>query len=122
MVLRAAPLESCEQPAVAQVPTGFAYDRRRPHGHTEMQALHKAVRIGWPQLQERIADQTAAALPKFVVKGFEAYLTCGQLAAGFCRVLCRGCREEQFVAWSCKRRGLCASCDGNACWKKVNTC
>lgn len=37
-----------------------------------LQPLHKAVRIGWPLLQEQVAEHTAAALPKFVVKGFEA--------------------------------------------------
>ena len=87
---------------------GFTYERRHP----ELHPLHKAVRIGWPLLQQEIAEHTAAALPKFVVKGFEAYLTCGQLAAGFCRVKCRTCRQEEVVAWSCKQRGVCASCDG----------
>ena len=47
---------------------GFTYERRHP----ELQPLHKAVRIGWPLLQEQVAEHTAAALPKFVVKGFEA--------------------------------------------------
>ena len=98
MVLRAAPVTSCELPGVAPSASGFAYDRRRP----ELHALHKAVRISWPQLQERIADHPAAALPKFVVKGFEAYLTCGQLAAGFCRV------------------GCIASCDTHILWPSLS--
>ncbi|MSQ84648.1 MAG: hypothetical protein EXR77_17535 [Myxococcales bacterium] len=34
------------------------------------------------------------------------------LAKGFVRLYCHGCRTDQFVAFSCKYRGICASCDG----------
>ncbi|MSQ84891.1 MAG: hypothetical protein EXR77_18795 [Myxococcales bacterium] len=61
-------------------------------------------------LQEQIAEHTAASLPNFVLKAFDAYLGGGQLAVGFCRVKCKTCRQEQVVAWSCKKRGVCASC------------
>jgi hypothetical protein len=54
-----------------------AYDRRRP----ELTALHQAVAEGWPQLRELVHEQVQAPLPRFVERGFEAYLTCGQLAA-----------------------------------------
>ena len=42
---------------------------------------------------------------------FEAYLKCGRLEHGFLRVRCTECRAERPVAFSCKRRGFCPSCE-----------
>jgi hypothetical protein len=70
-----------------------AYDRRRP----ELTALHQAVAEGWPQLRELVREQVQAPLPKFVERGFEAYLSCGQLAAGLTRCRCRDCGSEYVV-------------------------
>ena len=42
----------------------------------------------------------------------KAYLACGQLANGFARFRCADCRKDVLVAFSCKVRGLCPSCDG----------
>ena len=97
------------KPGAASPPQSrVAYDRRRP----ELTALHQAVAEGWPQLRELVHEQVQAPLPRFVQRGFEAYLACGQLAAGLTRCRCRDCGSEFVVAWSCKIRGLCASCDG----------
>jgi hypothetical protein len=70
-----------------------AYDRRRP----ELTALHQAVAEGWPQLRELVHEQVQAPLPRFVQRGFEAYLACGQLAAGLTRCRCRDCGSECVV-------------------------
>ena len=86
----------------------FTYERRRP----ELTDLHAAVRIGWPQLRAAVQEQTGQALPQFVRKGFAGYLTCGQLPKGFARFRCGDCRKDILVAFSCKVRGLCPSCDG----------
>ena len=50
--------------------------------------------------------------PGFVKTTFEEYLRCGVLAHGFCRVRCEDCGDERLLAFSCKRRGVCGSCDG----------
>ena len=52
------------------------------------------------------------SLPKFVHSEFEAYLRCGILRHGFARVYCKGCSYNRLVAFSCKRRGFCPSCNG----------
>ncbi len=50
-------------------------------------------------------------LPRYVEKELRAYLKCGILAHGFLRASCRSCGEELVVAFSCKRRGVCPSCN-----------
>jgi len=52
----------------------------------------------------------AAPLPKYVVDTFDDYLACGDVAGGFLRCHCEGCRHDVLVAFSCKHRGLCPSC------------
>jgi len=51
------------------------------------------------------------ALPGYVEREFEDYLKCGRLEHGFLRVRCDKCHAEHLVAFSCKRRGFCPSCD-----------
>ena len=50
-------------------------------------------------------------LPRFVARDFQRYLECGVLAHGFSRLVCAGCKEEVLVAYSCKGRGVCPSCN-----------
>ncbi len=39
------------------------------------------------------------------------FLECGDLTHGFARVRCPKCRHESFVAFSCRGRCFCPSCD-----------
>ena len=41
----------------------------------------------------------------------DSFLECGDLRKGFARVRCPDCGEQFFVAFSCKQRGCCPSCD-----------
>lgn len=52
-------------------------------------------------------------LPRYIERTFRAFLTCGVLAYGFLRLRCTspGCKHELLVPFSCKRRGLCPSCN-----------
>lgn len=56
------------------------------------------------------ANPDRGDLPRFVVRELRAFLDCGQLARGFCRVHCAACGRDDLVAFSCKRRGFCPSC------------
>jgi hypothetical protein len=40
----------------------------------------------------------------------EEYLSCGDLKQGFARVKCPACKHEYLLAYSCKGRWLCPSC------------
>ncbi|NIV49573.1 MAG: hypothetical protein GWN46_23635, partial [Gammaproteobacteria bacterium] len=42
---------------------------------------------------------------------FRRYLECGILAHGFARARCSTCRQDFLVAFSCKGRGICPSCN-----------
>jgi len=44
-------------------------------------------------------------------RAIDKFLKCGDLRHGFARVRCPKCNEEFFVAFSCKQRGCCPSCD-----------
>lgn len=50
--------------------------------------------------------------PLHVFQEIDAYLGCGILANGFVRLRCESCKNERFVAFSCKKRGFCPSCGG----------
>ena len=41
----------------------------------------------------------------------EKFLKCGDLKEGFARVRCSDCKAEYFVAYSCRQRSCCPSCD-----------
>lgn len=81
------------------------YQRHRP----ENTALYPIVERHLSTLRDELQHHEAS-LTRFVLTEFQDYLRCGQLAYGFVRVKCNGCRHEHLVAFSCKRRGFCPSC------------
>lgn len=44
-------------------------------------------------------------------KAFEKYLECGIFVHGFARARCDDCGHDYFIAFSCKGRGICPSCN-----------
>jgi hypothetical protein len=50
-------------------------------------------------------------VPHYVDKEFRDYLACGILAKGFACARCEDCHREFLLAFSCKRRGVCPSCN-----------
>jgi hypothetical protein len=47
----------------------------------------------------------------YVPQAFRKYLECGIFAHGFARAWCDDCGHDYFVAYSCKGRGVCPSCN-----------
>ncbi len=47
----------------------------------------------------------------YVEKAFRKYLECGIFAHGFARVRCDDCGDDFLVAFSCKGRAICPSCN-----------
>ena len=85
------------------------YRRRRP----ETTTLHRIVR---ENLETYVAlaneaDPIGDGVPDHVEKEFRSYLTCGILAHGFARTRCASCGYDFLVAFSCKGRGACPSCN-----------
>jgi hypothetical protein len=103
--------------------TGFpARIRRRPHGgpapsrryerrRPEKTPLHKVVS---ENLESWLAWREAAERPVsgYVEDELRGYLACGILCFGFARAVCMTCRTGFVVAFSCKGRGVCPSCNG----------
>ena len=89
--------------------SGEAYERHRP----EETLLWKTIQEHWTTfLRDLEAGADAPVLPRFVTAELEAFLRCGILAHGFVLVKCRDCGWCRPVAYSCRRRGFCASCLG----------
>ena len=57
------------------------------------------------------ADPHGEGVPRWVEDDFRAYVRCGILAHGFARIRCDACAAERLVAFSCKGRGVCPSCN-----------
>ena len=75
--------------------------------------LHHVVRAEWPALRALCKESNdGRGLPVFIEKAVEKYLKCGDLRHGFVRAVCNSCHEGMVVAFSCKARGICNSCDG----------
>ena len=55
------------------------------------------------------AEQLPALAPE-TKTAIAAFLACGVLHAGFTRLHCPDCNHEFLLAFTCKQRGLCASC------------
>jgi ribosomal protein S27E len=85
--------------------SAFLYRRHRP----EDTVLYGIVEQHLPAFEARLAARDRP-LPSFVLAELRDYLPCGRLDRGFIRVKCTGCHHELLVAFSCKRRGFCASC------------
>jgi len=83
------------------------YERRRP----EKTPLHKIISenleswLAWREAAER-------PVPAYVDDELRGYLECGLLCFGFARAVCMSCRTGFVVAFSCKGRGVCPSCNG----------
>ncbi len=76
--------------------------------------LHHSTRLSLStsnRFSQKRARRTSVALPQYVERELRAYLKCGILAHGFLRARCRSCSKDLLVALSCKKRGVCPSCN-----------
>ena len=93
--------------ACAASPRSAVYHRRRP----ERTLLYRTVQTHlatWLALQD---DGAGATAPAVTEREFRRYLECGILAHGFARARCADCGHDFLVAYSCKGRGVCPSCN-----------
>jgi hypothetical protein len=97
--------------AHSTAPTGLAavYRRRRP----TTTPLYPIVQHHLETFLARAADADpwGEGVADWVEEDFRAYLRCGILAHGFARIRCDDCATERLVAFSCKGRGVCPSCN-----------
>jgi hypothetical protein len=80
--------------------------RRTP----ERTVLYRVLADNLETFLDRVAEDDFRTLPRFVERELRAFLDCGILTRGFCRVHCTACGKDDLVAFSCKGRGFCPSC------------
>ena len=51
------------------------------------------------------------SVAQYIEREFRRYLDCGILAHGFARARCGDCGHDFLIAFSCKGRGVCPSCN-----------
>ena len=61
--------------------------------------------------QCRDGRDDAWSVPEYAEREFRRYLECGILAHGFTRARCGQCGHDFLIAFSCKGRGVCPSCN-----------
>ena len=85
------------------------YSRRRP----EETALYQIIYNYEQELQnhwDELFQEKYGALRPCVVKAMDEYQSCGILRFGCARAYCKCCMHSELIAFSCKKRGICASC------------
>jgi hypothetical protein len=85
------------------------YRRRRP----ERTPLYRAVQghLETYLTLAREGHNEGGSVPQYVEREFRRYLECGILAHGFARARCGECGHDFLIAFSCKGRALCPSCN-----------
>jgi len=96
-------------PGAASRPLPVEYRRHDPQDSP----LYQLVLAHLETLIEdsRARTEHGFGYPRFIEQTFRDYLTCGLPQAGFSRVRCKSCGFERLLAFSCKRRGICPSCE-----------
>jgi len=59
--------------------------------------------------EERFEPRSGPLRP-VVVRSVEEFLSCGRLQGGFARIRCTKCHAEHLLAFSCRTRNFCSSC------------
>ncbi|MDP2761363.1 MAG: IS91 family transposase [Sideroxyarcus sp.] len=83
------------------------YQRRRPE-QTLWYLTVKTHFETWLALTSGPGDEST---PAYIEQAFRRYLDCGILANGFARAHCDECGHDFLIAFSCKGRGVCPSCN-----------
>jgi hypothetical protein len=91
------------------------YSPRRPD-RPERTDLYRLVAEHLEDFLGTARDAHERPLPRYVEQELRAYLDCGILAHGFVHAKCRDCGRDLVVGFSCKKRGVCPSCNARRMW------
>ena len=89
------------------LPSTQCYQRHHPE-HT---LWYRTVQAHFETWLALAAGPDDGAPPAYVEQAFRRYLECGILAHGFARAHCDTCGHDFLIAFSCKGRGVCPSCN-----------
>jgi len=86
-----------------------AYRPRHPE-HTGFYQLFETHFDSYVRAYEERFEARSGPLRPVVARSVEAFLDCGRLQGGFARIRCPKCRDEHLLAFSCRTRNFCSSC------------
>jgi hypothetical protein len=81
--------------------------------HPERSAFYQLFEThfdGYVRAYEERFDPRSGPLRPVVARSVEEFLACGRLEGGFARIRCDKCRKEHLLAFSCRTRNFCSSC------------
>jgi hypothetical protein len=87
-----------------------SYQRRRPEETVLYRVVHQHLEAFLEDGRRR--SEHGFGYPAHIEKTFRRFLACGRLEEGFARLRCKSCGSEHLVAFLCKGRGVCPSCQG----------
>jgi len=97
------------QNAQKSAPGTAVYQRRQPERSTGYQVMQSHLESWLAGCRQ--TDEVGSPVAAYIEQDFRKYLECGILAHGFARARCAGCGYDFLIAFSCKGRGICPSCN-----------
>ena len=97
------------QREIKSAPGTAVYRRRQPERSTVYQVMQGHLETWLAGCRQ--ADGEGLPVAGYIEEDFRKYLACGILANGFARARCAGCGYDFLIAFSCKGRGICPSCN-----------
>ena len=85
------------------------YRPRRPSQSVLYRTVQEHIETWLAQRRDGHDDDGSVA--QYIEREFRRYLDCGILAHGFARARCGDCGHDFLIAFSCKGRGVCPSCN-----------
>lgn len=98
-----------EYPSWQTAKQQVTYSRRSP----EQSQLYRVVYHYREQFEyswDELFSERYGVLREEVLEAFDKYLNCGIVRHGCALACCENCSHSQLIAFSCKRRGVCPSC------------
>jgi hypothetical protein len=99
----------CAQREVKTTAHAAVYRRRQPERSTVYQVVQGHLETWLAGCRHQ--DEEGSPVVAYIEQDFRKYLECGILAHGFARARCAGCGYDFLIAFSCKGRGICPSCN-----------
>jgi Transposase zinc-binding domain len=87
------------------------YRPRRPSQSVLYRCVQEHLETWLAQCRDGHDDNDDGPVPPYVEREFRRYLECGFLARGFARARCGRCGHDFLIAFSCKERSVCPSCN-----------
>ena len=99
-----------EDPGASLIAEAPAQYRPRHPEKTAFYRLFQDHFDSYVRAYEQRFEPRSGPLRPVVVRSVEEFLTCGRLQGGFARIRCPECRAEHLLAFSCRTRNFCPSC------------